>query len=156
VSAPPVYCVDTSSLLEARTRRYPPEVFVTLWEKVEQLVAMGRFLSSEEVLREIEKKADETHTWAKNRRGMFVPLDRTQTTEVRRILGSFPLLVGNTTGRSRADPFVIALAKMNDYTLVTEERPGSPKRPKIPDVCAAWGVEVITFLELVRREGWTF
>ena len=41
--------------------------------------------------------------------------------------------------------------------VITGETPsGSLKRPKIPDVCLAIGVEPIGLLDLIRREGWVF
>lgn len=152
-----VYCIDTSSILEARVRSYPPDVFATLWEKIEGLITAGRLLASEEVLRELEKKSDDTYRWAKGQAGLFVPLDRGQTDEVSRIEGAFPHLVHKIKNRSVSDPFVIALAKLRGYTIVTEENEStSPQKPKIPDVCAVYGIKCITFLEVVRHEKWTF
>ena len=157
MTAPPIYCIDTSSILEARIRSYPPAIFVQLWERVEALIAAQRLVAPFEILHELERQDDETKRWARGQSGLFVPLDRAQTDEVTRILRGFPLLVDSSRGRSGGDPFVIALAKIHGYTVVTEERLSrSAKRPRIPDVCLSYNVPCITFLELVLREKWTF
>lgn len=157
MSPPPIYCIDSSSILEARIRSYPPAVFVQLWTRVEALIAAGRLVASVEILHELERQDDETRRWSRSQSGLFVPLDRAQTDEVTQILRGFPLLVDSSRGRSGGDPFVIALAKIHGYTVVTEERLSrSPKRPKIPDVCLSYQIPCITFLDLVLRERWTF
>ncbi len=152
-----VYCIDTSSLLEAWTRQYPRVVFPSLWEKIEALIATGRLCSPEEIRIELERKEDELGKWAKAQSGLFVPLSHDQTTEVSQILTDFQLLVDTSRGRSGGDPWVIALAKLHGYTVVTEEKlSNSPKKPKIPDVCNHYGIAYITVLELIRHEKWTF
>ena len=56
---------------------------------------------------------------------------------------------------------MIALAKVNNWIVVTHETPAHRKRnpPRshyIPDVCGALGVLCIDFVDLMRREGWRF
>lgn len=60
----------------------------------------------------------------------------------------------------KADPWLIAIAKVYGYTIVTmEERdrnlnPKFPtrKEPRIPDVCAALGVDCINLYELMKEQ----
>jgi hypothetical protein len=53
------------------------------------------------------------------------------------ILAKFPELVNMRRSRSVADPFVIALARVQGLTVITAERAsGSPQEPRIPYVCA--------------------
>ena len=60
----------------------------------------------------------------------------------------------------KADPWLIAIAKAHGYTIVTmEERnrnlnPSNPtsKEPRIPDVCAALGVECINLYDLMHAQ----
>ncbi|EMW5623511.1 DUF4411 family protein [Enterococcus faecalis] len=59
----------------------------------------------------------------------------------------------------KADPWLIAIAKAHNYTIVTmEERnlnlhPKNPtaKEPRIPDVCAELGVECINLYDLMHE-----
>jgi len=66
-------------------------------------------------------------------------------------------LVDGRTGKSFADPFVIATAISKQYTIVTGERAtGTRNRPKIPDVCRDLNIQCIGFTDLIRQEGWRF
>src|SRR3972149_394297 len=52
------YSIDTSALLDAWVRWYPPDLFPKLWQNIEALVIEQRLLATEEVLIELEKKDD--------------------------------------------------------------------------------------------------
>lgn len=152
------YCIDTSALMDAWVRWYPKEVFPTLWERVDALIEAGRLISSEEVLQDLERKEGDTlHKWAKERHDLFLPLDDGIQTCALQIMASHPQLVDGRTGKSFADPWVIATAHTNDCVVVTGEKPtGSPRRPKIPDVCRNMQIHCIGFVELIRQEMWRF
>jgi len=152
------YCVDTSALLDAWRRWYPLEMFPTLWDKMDVLIEAGRLLSSEEVLQELERKEGDTlHEWAKQRHDLFLPLDDEIQHCAVQIMTSHPKLVDERTGKSFADPWVIATAKTNGCIVVTGEiSTGSQKRPKIPDVCRAMGIRTIRIVDLIREERWRF
>jgi hypothetical protein len=52
---------------------------------------------------------------------------------------------------------VIAVASVHKCSVVTgESASGKITKPRIPDVCEALGIEVLSFLGLVRRERWVF
>lgn len=154
---PASYSIDTSSLIEAWHRRYPQDVFPALWSGLDDLISANRLQASDEVLVELRKKDDELHTWAKARPNLFQALDEPIQLAVAEILSVHPRLVNNQKGRSQADPFVIALARVRRFTVVTNEVAlGSLDRPRIPDVCKAMGMECINILGLIRAERWTF
>ena len=59
--------------------------------------------------------------------------------------------------RSGADPFIIALAMVNNGTVVTEENAtGNMTKPHIPDVCGDLGVTCLNLMEYIEEQGWTF
>lgn len=149
------YSIDTSALLNAWRRSYPPDVFPSLWRKIDELIENGALIASEEVLVELERKDDEVYRWAQERASMFVPIDGHVQQLVRNILQSYRRLVDTRRNRSGADPFVIALAQIEGCTVVTNELPSSNlSKPRIPDVCAALAIRCISFLDLVREQGW--
>lgn len=152
----PIYCLDTSAIVEGRRRAYPPDLFVQLWMNIKALIERGRFAAPEEVRAELAAKDDETFAWAKSRTGLFVPLDAGQIRATRVVANRFPGFVNSPRAKNRADPFVIALAGLRGYTVVTQERPGSPDSPKMPTVCTAFQVSYIRFLDIIRQEGWRF
>jgi hypothetical protein len=155
-----VYSLDTSALVESWRRVYPPGAFPALWERLDEIYRRRRLFASEEVLRELEKKDDAVHTWASERPDMFLPMNDGVVAEAQAIMARYPTWAKNfgATSRNRADPFVVALAKVNGWVAVTYERPnaGSTARPKIPYVCRELGVECIAPVELITREGWVF
>ena len=149
------YCIDTSSLIAAWQERYPIGNFPSFWAKVDELVAEGRLLALVEVFREIEKRSDELHTWLKERKFMFRELNDEIQIEVSQVLARFPRLVGEKKLRTSADPFVIAMARVEGLQLVTEEKPnGTLVRPNIPDVCAEMNMSSIGLLQLIQSEKW--
>lgn len=86
------------------------------------------------------------------------PIDELVQEKVSEVLSEFPKLVDNRTGKSGADPWVIALALTDEnYIVVTEENPtNSENRPKIPDVCAHFNLQCIKVVDLIKRENWIF
>ena len=149
------YCIDTSAILTAWRRNYPPDIFPSVWDRVDELINQGELIASEEVLVELERKDDEVYAWATERQGIFVPIDDQVQQVVRRVLASYPRLLDTRRNRSGADPFVIALARVRNCTVVTNEAPSnSPSRPTIPDVCQALGILCIDFIQMARQEGW--
>lgn len=152
------YSIDTSAILEAWRRRYPPDVFPAVWERLDKVVQNGDLMASEEVFLEIEKRDDEVLEWArKHKATMFVPIDQEQQKHVTEILAKHERLVDTRKNRSTADPFVIALAKSRQCAVVTAEAAtGKPEKPNIPDVCLAMGVRTINLLEFFREQGWRF
>jgi hypothetical protein len=150
-----VYCIDTSSLIAAWQERYPIENFPSFWGKMEDLVVQQRLVAPVEVLNEIQKRSDDLHAWLKARSGMFRELEDAIQIEAAKILAQFPRLVGQKKLRTSADPFVIALARVETLQIITDEKPtGSLDRPNIPDVCTAMGMTAIGLLDVIRAEKW--
>ena len=150
------YCIDTSSLLLAQ-RAYPAKIFPMVWAQLEKLISDGRLISSEEVLRELDRVEDTVAAWAKAHEAMFLPPVEPIQREVTKIMNDFPKLVDQRLGKSLADPWVVATAVyVGGCTVVSEEVMSGAERPKIPTVCAANKIDCIRLFDLIRREGWTF
>jgi hypothetical protein len=117
----------------------------------------GKIKVSEEVLRELGKKDDGAADWIKARPWMIVDTDEPIQEKVKEILAAHPRLVNASKSRSGGDPFVIAVAAVDGYTVVTGELPsGNPQKPRIPDVCAGRSIPCQNLLEFVRSQGWKF
>ena len=121
------------------------------------MIADGRIRCVDVVRDELSRREDDVHRWARSRPGLFVPLSGDVQIAVREVLTSHQRLVGIGSGRSGADPFVIALARVHSGVVVTEETPsGNLAKPKIPDVCDAMGVPWLNLIRFVQSQGWTF
>lgn len=151
------YSIDTSAILYGWIRHYPPDVFPPLWEKLEEMVVNNLLKATEEVREELVKKEDAAYKWAKSIKDFFVPIDLDIQFKVKDILDKFDRLIDTRKNRSAADPFVIALALVENATVITAEKPtGKLDRPNIPDVCRYYKVPCISLLELIRIKKWIF
>ena len=72
------------------------------------------------------------------------------------ILAEFQKLVDERTGKSMADPFVIAVARVHSLTVVTGESGGTANRPKIPNVCEHYGIRCINVVTMLRELNFQF
>lgn len=156
----PHYSIDTSALIDWWTRYYPPATFTTLQARIDDLIAVGRLRASREVLTEVERQDDDLCKWAKASSGFFVESDAAIQQYAKAIINRYHIPDKPQKGISGADAFVIALAACSSppCIIVTGEKPGSDENPKIPFVCARSTprIEVINFLQLITKEGWTF
>lgn len=99
--------------------------------------------------------------WANNNSATFLAHDVPIQTEAASIQANFAGLIDLSSPDDEADRWVIALARVRGFVVVTHETSAALKRnpPRthyIPDVCSALGVPCIDLIELMRREKWKF
>ncbi|WP_313999884.1 DUF4411 family protein [uncultured Paenibacillus sp.] len=154
-----MYCIDTSALLHAWRRDYPPDIFGSLWDMLNSLIESRKLIAPDEVLFELERGGDDLYHWAKERDSVFVEPDEEVQQIVKQIVDTYPNFVPQESSDGIwADPYIIALAKVRGLIVVTGEKAVGPgaKKAKIPNVCHDLQVECIDFLQLLRKEGWKF
>lgn len=152
-----VYSCDTSVFIQAWVKDYRPKTFPGVWKRLEQLIVNETLIAPEDVLKELARKEDGLHGWAKGQRTMFVPMDEPTQVELSAILRDHCRLVEHRPGRSGTDPIVIALAKIRNAAVLTDEnRSGSLRKPRIPDVCLALGIDCCNLADLFDRNGFVF
>ncbi len=150
------HCIDTSAIIDIKRRQYPPDVFSSLSDNLDKLIMGGGLIAPKEVLKELGNIDDEILKWAKSHKKLFKDCDPTQLQFVQEIMNKFPALVEINKTTPAADPFIIALARMEGASVITSERNGGAGRPRIPDVCLHYGVECISVLDFFRAQGWKF
>lgn len=152
---PPPYVVDTSIWVDIG-KHHPPDIFRSLWQNLDAAIATGDILSPDEVLHELERGEDALAATLGSRQGLFVPLDEAQMQAVADVVRECPGLVNEEADRGRADPFVVALARVRHGTVVTGERPRrAPMAPfKIPDACGRFGIPCLDWFGFLREVGW--
>lgn len=149
------YSIDTSAFLDAWVRFYPPDVFPGVWEQMDRAGKDSTLKASDEVLRELGKKDDGAHDWVKARTEMIVQLNPEIERHVQEIMGRYPRLVDSKKGRSVGDPFVIAVARARNLTVITgETASGRIDVPRIPDVCNDLGIRCVRVLDFFREQKW--
>lgn len=126
---------------------------------MEGFINDGSLIAPEEVLEELKRGGDDLYEWARNKNGFFVPHDVDIQNLVSTILAhpehSKLLYTQTATTLAIADPFVIATAKVHSCTVISNETlmlSPSPKKTKIPNVCADMGVEHISLKEFIQRQ----
>lgn len=163
------YVFDTSSLRSLQ--HFYPRVFKSIWDGLDDLAQQHRLISTREVFNELERQAvsEEVLAWAKIHKALFTTPTGPELQFVAEIfrIKHFQGLIGaqqRLKGTPVADPFVIACARINKGTVVTEEgwqRAGEPLTPKpnaakIPNVCAHFKIPCIDLEEFMHQQKWTF
>jgi len=147
----PKYVLDTNVFINMQ-RHHPYDVFGSLWMKMADIIDGGIVISCDEVLDELSIGNDSLLQWAKQRKDAFISSGPDIQRMVREILQKYPTLVTGSRKSNGADPFVIALAKLKNCTLVSDEtRAGDGQPVKIPNVCEAYGVRLIKFVDFLRE-----
>lgn len=151
------FTLDTN-ILVGLNRLYPRDIFPGLWDSVEASVAAGQSCICEAVLKEVYRGGDELHAWAKNLPDFVCTTTQSEFATVKQIADDHPGWVQDQ--KNEADPFVVAHAKNEPSTIVSEEGRKGPgtldKNQKIPNIADEHGVGVVTFFEYVRLNSWTF
>lgn len=152
------YSIDTSALIAAWSENYPPDRMPDLWEvKIEEMIENGELMAAEEVLGELEKKHDDLYRWAKKHQKMFIPIDEKIQKALTNIINKYTELVNYKTGRSGGDPWVIALAQVENCKVITGEKPSTNlSKPKIPNICTALKIPCLNILDFLRDQDLKF
>jgi hypothetical protein len=151
------YCLDTSGILDGWKRHYPKDIIPDLPQHMDELVAEGRIIIPEDVLLELRRQNDEAYRWVAKHKSIHVPLsEEIQKFAKEVVLARFPSLLAVGSGKSGADVWLIATAKVHDAKVITGEQTGGPAHPKIPYVCDQLGIERGQFIDILKAEGWQF
>jgi len=151
------YTVDTN-IVVTLNRDQPRDVYPSVWQALERLIAEGRCFMSREAYEELVKVDDECAPWAKAQSGLVQEATDEELAVVNTITNQHPGWVQETL--NAADPFIIAQAVEQEFVVVAfEKRKGqgtADHNLRIPNVADEWEVQCVTFQELARREGWVF
>lgn len=149
------FCFDTSAILDAWVRHYPPDVFPTIWERMDQAARGGQIFVIDEVVTELKRKDDGIFKWIEDRESMIVSIETDVQSCLVEIMTKYPRLVDTKKNRSGCDPWVIALARARGLSVVSAEKAsGSLIKPKIPDVCKDLAVPYVEVVDFFRKQGW--
>jgi len=157
-----MYSFDTSVLMDWQARYYPPDIFISLVIKIEDLIVAGQCSAVELVKEEIDAVGTpELRAWTKKHPALFVTIDPLVQVEAATIESKYPDLMDPKSLHQSADAYVVALAKVKGGVVVSQETSAAEKKSAkrthyIPDVCRDLGIPCINLLGLMRREHWTF
>jgi hypothetical protein len=166
MDGPPLYIVDTSSLIGLYNWR-PPRSHRPVWAKLDNLIHNDRFIRPDEVYEEIRAGVDALATWAlrrKRSRQLFTRTTQQIARIAKQVIGKFLEFIESDRPVPQADPFVIALAVFESKhttlaqkcVVLTEEKYTPTGRPRIPHVCEAYKLPYMSIHQMYVSEGWTF
>jgi hypothetical protein len=157
-STKPKYCFDTSAFVNGWRLHYKPKPFSSLWKHIGEMMKKGFIIVPEEVQKEIGVGTDDLVTWFKPHKSCVIPIGEDQLKIVGEIVNKYPLVSQYKKPKPfNADCFVVAVAKINNCTVVTYEKSnGNPANPKIPVLCDEYGVKHCTLAEFFEKEGMNF
>ena len=160
------YILDTNIFIEGM-KRYPIDVFPSLWEELEQLHEKGSVASIVPVRKEIigGNKEDKTRKWVEALPDSWWL--KCDTTEIQHKYAELSRFLYDPKGQfteffqgadrvrdflDAADSWLVAFCWQTGRCLATEERLNRNTRKKllIPVVCEPLSVACCTFLELLR------
>ena len=150
------YCFDTSAILDAWVRYYPPDIMPDFWEKLAEMIENDEIICCKDVYNELEKKDDDIFSWCKERKEKFLELDEKVVVCLQEIMRKYPTIVDTSKGKHTADPIVISFSKAYNLTVATGEKGGSEKKIKIPFVCNQEKVKCIDILTFIREQNIKF
>lgn len=157
-----MYSFDTSCFMDWHARYYPIDVFATLESNISGMIASGTCRAIELVKEEIDAVGTPgLRTWASRQSGLFLPMTPDIQLEAADIESRYPELMDPKGLNESADAYVIALARLKGWMVVSQETSAQEKhRPRqsyyIPDVCRDLGIPCVNLLGMMRREKWIF
>ena len=153
--------------IEGKKGPYGFDIAPRFWELIDEMIEGGRISCPTRVLRELLDGQDDLSAWARERRnsGLFIEADlavQEATAQVIQLVAThYPDNQARRRFLDRADPWVIAHARVDGGTVVTSETrvPDNSLQVKIPNVCDQLQVQVrsINVYQMLRELGvaWT-
>ena len=127
---------------------YNKKIFPSLWTKIENMFKDGTIISHREVFNEIKQGNDELVAWAKDNRDAFKEYDLENETEIIRQIGNIEAKFTDQKKETvHADPWLIAQAKVNNLTLITQEGHNG-----IPRICKLVKVDCVNLIGFLKKE----
>jgi hypothetical protein len=163
----PDYWLDSNVFIEGMKGPYGFDIAPRFWELIDEMIEGGRISCPTRVLRELLDGQDDLSAWARERRnsGLFIEADpavqEASAQVIQLVATHYPDNQARRRFLDRADPWVIAHARVDGGTVVTSENrvPDNSFQVKIPNVCDQLQVQVrsINVYQMLRELGvaWT-
>lgn len=158
---PKIYLLDTSSLIEAKNHYYAFDIAQCFWDSIVAHSLSERILLIDQVFDETQEHKDELAQWVIDNLKT-----RTASTDNAPCTAKYDEIVNWVNSQKRfkqahisrflgkADPWLIAYAKINGAVVVTREKPEpTSTKVKIPDVCNAFQVQYTNTFDMLRELG---
>jgi len=155
----PLYVIDTNVILgflkQTDDEAWGADAFPVHWQRVEAMLRDGRVVGTTSVLAELLEWTDRIpilSRWLKANHSAFLAPTTDQLRWAKQITNAYP--VYGSASNFEADLMVMAMAGAVGGAAFCAEKPSghSPRKPKMPYVCAEHGIDFVTVSEFFRRE----
>jgi predicted nucleic acid-binding protein len=156
------YCLDANVLIQAWQKYYNPKFCPDYWDILIELGKQDKIFIPELVYEEITRTEDDLSRWVKASKIPIKKISEPVTICLQKIYAVNPVhknLVDNISGRSLADPWVIAHSLHENATVVTKEEKITAlnsKRIRIPNVCDNMGLRWMNDFQFIDELGIKF
>lgn len=163
------FLIDSNSFVAPYRQYYAFDLIPSYWDKLSKCTESGRLILLDIVKSEIDKGEDDLTDWVNEQGGFEIcnhitPEIINKYQEVLQYVQSCGLYKEQALQAwapgNIADPWLIAAAAVNGYTIITYEVPSgglSEKNPnrvaKIPDVAKAFDVKTANLFYMMRQLG---
>jgi len=154
------YVLDTNVLIDWWSENYPPSVFPSVKDRLDEVVMSNRIHVIQHVWDEVHRIGDpELRSWCESNKSL-IHRDSSGITLLRKadtIRKAYPSLIDHDP--RAADPFLIAYAMDTGSVLVTHETEAATKsygrrEHYIPDVCREKNIIWMRFISVMKQEKW--
>ena len=154
------FVFDTNILINLDN--YNPEIFPSLWENIYSMIKSGQLFSIKEVEREISKRDDRIkQKWQEIDNEYYFFKDLSEMPHSKQYWDFIPDLDEFTefqeSGENKefwADPYLIAIGKIDNVTVVSGERARNRPARKIPYVCDKLSINCMDLDEFMIHNYW--
>jgi uncharacterized protein YacL len=143
------YCLDANFFITAWQQYYAPEISKDFWSWLTELAVDKEIFIPTEVYEEIEVGKDGLYGWLKNIKDKIVVSMDGKTQEILvQIMRNKPEarnIADSNKKDNKADIFVVASAKRNNSTVVTNDK-------KLCDLCKICDVKCLKDYEFLKEK----
>ena len=160
-----VHWLDADTIIQASNWYYAFDIAPTFWEFIEEQARLGVISCPQEVFREVGRNGNEyVQKWIKAQRStsLFCRQDKSVQGQYAKVVQRVYQNQQYTSENKDifffgADPWLVAHAWTYGGKVISRERrQPDAKKPKVPDVCAQFGVEISTPWAMLRSLGFRF
>ena len=164
-----MFLIDSNAFMTPYRQYYAFDLIPTYWKELSKHADKGRLVLLDMVKAEIDKGEDDLAEWLNKETGFIIcnhiaPEIIGKYQEVLQYVQTCGLYKEQAlmawAPRHIADPWLIAVAAVNDYTIITTEvasgglsRKTPNKNAKIPDVAKAFGVKTNNLYYMMKLLG---
>ncbi|WP_300757180.1 DUF4411 family protein [uncultured Brachyspira sp.] len=145
------YLLDTN-IFQPILNYYYNDVFINFWNKFDEMVKNNNIISVREVYKELSNSPKKE--FLKNYKNIFLEPNNNEIGMIKEMLKN-PNFINEksrnkiSSGKPYADLYIIAKAKFENCTVVTDEV-FTANAPKIPTICKYYNIDCINMHSFIR------